>query len=317
MRCAGLLVACLSLLAAPAQALEPRDLAGWWIAVDPLFPRLVESGEVVSMEELLVVDAEGSAESRLMRFAEPDATECTERKFCSNAPVAARARLGVSGQTLTVAERDETDSALDGRPAIDRAIRKLVVTATPSWAASLDADGRLLVLRSNLAATTRTLVKVDPMRLRRLRAGLMMLELSAAQHWRCLLANATAGDPAFAVIRTGQHAAPDFLDDFLKAASYGSALADAAVIPVADDPDPVQRQRAAVRLDPIMTETFPDIRLPASTAEREALRTRFEAFRARTRGEGAAVPFPISDAEFAAFVRARAGDAETRKLFCR
>jgi hypothetical protein len=278
---------------------------------------LVESGEIVSMEELLIVDAEGRAESRLMRFAEPDATECSARKFCSNAPVAARARLGVSGQTLTVTEREETDSALDGRPAIDRAIRKLVVMGTPSWSASLEVGGRLLVLRSNLAATTRMLVKVDPVRLRRLRAGLMMLELSAVQHWRCLLANATAADPAFAVLRTGQHAAPDFLDDFLKAASYGAALADAAVSPVPDDPDPVQRQRAAVRLDPIMTETFPDIRPPANTAEREALRTRFEAFRARTRGEGAAVQFPLGDAEFAAFARARAGDAETRKLFCR
>ena len=316
MRLAGLLV-CLGLLAAPAQALEARDLAGWWIAVDPLLPRLVESGEIVSMEELLIVDAEGRAENRLMRFAEPDATECSERKFCSNAPVAARARVGVSGQNLTVTDLEETDSALDGRPAIDRAIRKLAVTSTPSWAASLDAGGRLLVLRSNLAATMRTLVKVDPARLRRLRAGLMMLELSAVQHWRCLLANATASDPAFVVLRTGQHAAPDFLDDFLRAASYGSALADAAVSPVPDDPDPVQRQRAAVRLDPIMTETFPDIRPPASTAEREAMRTRFDAFRARARGEGTTVQFPVSDAEFAAFSRARAGDPETRKLFCR
>jgi hypothetical protein len=54
-----------------ATAEEARDLAGWWISIDRLFPQMYEAGFVVPMEELLVVDGAGRAESRLMMFPTP------------------------------------------------------------------------------------------------------------------------------------------------------------------------------------------------------------------------------------------------------
>lgn len=188
----------------PATAVEARDLAGWWIAIDRLFPQIYETESIVPMEELLIVDSAGQAENRLMRFGLANAIFCRDKKaFCSDAPVTARARIRVTGEPLAFTASTKPDDLVDDRPEIDFALRLLSVTGTWSWTLSREADGRLLVLRPNILnpsrlianIPTRTFAKIDPTRLRRLRSLLRARELSATKHWRCFLANATANDP--------------------------------------------------------------------------------------------------------------------------
>ena len=194
----------------PAIAVEARDLAGWWIAIDRLFPEAYETQGIVPMEELLIVGSDGRVENRFMMFWGPDADLCHNKKVhCSDAPISARARIVVAGDQLTFTESVKSDNLIDDRPELDLALRLLTVTSTRSWTLSREVDGRLLVLRPNLMnpsrlianIPTRTFAKIDPDRLRRLRSLLHARELSATKHWRCFLANATADDPAFASLR--------------------------------------------------------------------------------------------------------------------
>src|SRR5262245_7614395 len=109
----------------------------------------------------------------------------------------ARARLTIDGDKLSFAERM---AAGDGAPS---ELAASALTATPSWTATLSAGNSLLTLRAG--DVTRVLAKVDPTRLKQLRAGMMTSALPAEKHWRCFLANATASDAAFAPLRKGQH----------------------------------------------------------------------------------------------------------------
>jgi hypothetical protein len=76
-----------------AMAAEARDLAGWWIAIDRLFPQIYETETIVPMEELLIVDHAGQAENRLMMFGEANTLFCRDKKVCSDAPVTARGSI--------------------------------------------------------------------------------------------------------------------------------------------------------------------------------------------------------------------------------
>src|SRR5215510_1460383 len=84
-----------------AEAAQTRDLAGWWISIDQLFPMLYESGGVVAMEELLVIADDGRAENRFMTFFSANPETCRDTKEqCSDAPVVARGRITVTGDQL-------------------------------------------------------------------------------------------------------------------------------------------------------------------------------------------------------------------------
>ena len=50
--------------------------------------------------------------------------------------------------------------------------------------------------------------------------GLSAAPLSAAKHWRCLLANATADDPGFERLREQPRATPRFIDGAMKVAVF-------------------------------------------------------------------------------------------------
>ena len=296
-----------------------RDLAGWWLAIDPLFPTMWDKAGIRAMEELLIVDAKGRAEDRVMQFFAPEAASCADGKnfFCSDAPVVARARLTISGRHLKVVDH------VDGKAwvffpdsKLEALYHRTVVTGTPSWTMSRSVDGRVLTLQWDYSSLTRVLVKVDPDRLRRLRAGLVVGNVSAFKSWRCYLANATAKDETFAAIHTGDAAAPKFLDRYLKAASYVQTLKHAAARPVPDDSDPKQRKLAGVPLKPLMLEQFPDIQIPKTVAERDALRARVKAFDARMRGKPAKFKFPLTDPDFTALRRGSSTDVEAKRLFC-
>jgi hypothetical protein len=164
----------------------------------------------------------------------------------------------------------------------------------------------VLVLRPNLLNTTsliakiptRRFAKIEPQRLRRLRALLLAREVSAGKHWRCLIANATADDASFAELRNQSQEAPEFLVGAMKVASYRGALFEAVHGLVRDDFDPYRRTLAKVPVERFMTERFADIPVPPSAAEQLALRDRLKQVVLRARDE------------------AVSHDAEAKQLFC-
>ena len=317
----------------PVIAVEARDLIGWWIAIDRLFPQFYETEGIVPMEELLIVGSDGRVENRFMMFFGPDADLCHGKKVhCSDAPISARARIAVAGDQLTFTESVKSDNLIDDRPEMDFVLRFLTVTSTRSWTLSREVDGRLLVLRPNLLNTsrlianipTRTFAKIDPDRLRRLRAlphatDFFSASFSVTKHWRCFLANATANDPAFASLRDRPRAVPAFLDDAAKAASYFVPLDEARHAWVRGEQTATGlRNPADVPVERFLIAQFPDISMPSTEAEKEPLRKRMLDMILRLRGEtvGTGV-HPLTDRELTALARASGDDPEAKRLFCR
>lgn len=313
-----------------ARALDTSDLSGWWIAIDRALPTLWERGDIVAMEELLIISPDGRAENRGMGFYGPD---CAPGDACTDAPLIATARLTLRGDLLAVSDRKESRGRINNEKA-DPAIRRIAVTGTPAWTATLDKN--FLILRAATGNVTRALARIEPNRLRRLRAGLMLTERSAARHWRCFLANATANDPAFAALSADSRSAPSFLDDYLRVASYHATLATLGSMPTPDHPDAQQRALARSKAEIMLIETFPDIRAPTGHAEAQQLRAGAvllggrvrglppaEATAAATAATRATPPgVAVTDAELAAYARVRRGavsgssDGETKRLFC-
>jgi hypothetical protein len=316
--------ACLA--ARPAVAADARDLAGWWIAVDRVFPRLYEEvGLILPMDELLVIDTQARVENRFMMFFGPYAEECRDRKtMCSDAPATAYSRITVADNQLTFSDSVKPDHRIESAAQLDSALRALAVTSTASWTLSREANGQLLVLHPKLSSAsppvaniaTRMFARIEPDRLRRLRALFLAREISAVKHWRCFLANATSSDPAFAPLRNQPRIAPKYLDEAAKVASYYQALAE-AFRAIADERDPERRKLAGVPVETVLTEQFADLRKPATLAERIALEQRFETLVLRVAGQLTASPgLPLTDGEIEAFIRATGKDPEAMRLFC-
>jgi hypothetical protein len=319
-----ILLAALQVAAAvPAAAQTPADLAGWWLAIDDTLPGLSgKTGE--ALEELVVVTPDGVAEDRLVRFRHPSVPDCAKAKPCSDAPVVRRARLGLAGGTLTLSEPAESPPV-----GLAPALSAAVLTGTPSWTVALASSNRLMTLRAG--DITRILVKVDANRFQRLRAGLMTARLPAEKHWRCYLANATVGDAAFAPLRKGKHAAPKYLADYLRIASYRQSLAAMAARPTADDPDPARRALAGVAVEALLVERFKDVDVPRTAADARRYRAQGLFIDRRATGAspqeaniiamavngGQAVTVAATGAEFAALVRVTTGDADAKRLLCR
>jgi hypothetical protein len=314
-------------LAAPASAATLRDLAGWWIAIDETFPKLWQRGGAEAVEEVLVVNADGRVENRVMNFWSGSPQACAETKVCADLPTAATARLALKGDKLTVASRRDAPGRLD--PKGDAAIRKLAVTATPAWTVAL--KGRQLALTA--PGASRTFARVEPGQLRRLRAGMRVSGHAAEKHWRCFLANATTRDAAFAPVRSAKAAAPGFLDAYLRAASYLAALNSMIRRPTPDDVE--GRKLIGFDTEEILVEDFPDVRIPVAIADKRDIQLKITYLERRVRGDSAAaastsaseavfalaggptVKTALSEAEIAALARVVKDDAEAKKLFCR
>jgi len=118
-----------------ARALETRDLAGWWIAIDEIFPTLWRRGDIVAMEELLVISPDGRAANRLMTLNPPNPVKCVDASYCSDAPLVVTARLTLKGDLLTVREWKPTTVRIAGDKA-GPLLRRIAVTATPVWTAT-------------------------------------------------------------------------------------------------------------------------------------------------------------------------------------
>jgi len=166
--------------------------------------------------------------------------------------------------------------------------------------------------------------------LRRLRAGLMTAGLPAQTHWRCFLANATAGDAAFAPLRTGRHAVPAFLNDYLRLASYRSSLGAMGALATADDPNADRRKLASLTVETLMVERFKDVDTPRAAADARRYRAQAAFIDQRAKGVspqeanvvasalngGPPVTVAATGAEFSALMRVATRDAEAKRLFC-
>ena len=166
--------------------------------------------------------------------------------------------------------------------------------------------------------------------MRRLRAGLLTASLPADKHWRCFLANATATDVAFAPLRKGKHAAPAFLGDYLRIASYRASLAAMGALPTTDDPDADRRKFAGLSFEIMMAEQFKDIDMPRTAADARRYRAQVVFIDQRARGTspqqtnvvatgvngGTPVTVAATAAEYSALGRVAARDPEAKRLFC-
>ena len=113
----ALLAAAAILLAAgqakTAQAVEMRDIAGWWLAIDDTFPKHWKTGAMTPMEEVLQINPDGRVTDRVMNFWAGSHRACLENKVCSDVPQVATARVRVSGDKLSFSNVVASNARLD------------------------------------------------------------------------------------------------------------------------------------------------------------------------------------------------------------
>lgn len=226
--------ACLSSSASTAHA-QSNPLQGTWIAIDDGFPRLVGEGHLVPTEEILHVDADGLAESRLMMTSGLDTHYmCMAGWGCSDMTPVRRAQARLSGADLVftnIAQPPEAAAITHNAQA--RAAELTLIAASPRWALKLSPDLRQASFEADGA--TRYFARIDPERLNKLRAGLSPLPIPYGVHWRCFLSNATAHDPAFDAMGGPRKAPGPWFEDYLTAALQLHRLSILVSTPVRDD----------------------------------------------------------------------------------
>jgi len=328
-RLAAAAIAAPVVLATPTvEALIPRDLAGWWIAIDDVFPNAWQRRAIGAMEEVVIIGGDGRVEDRVMNFRAGSPQVCAKTKVCSDLPLIAVSLARRRGNRFRFVNRYASRARLDaGRS--NMLIRRIAVTANAHW--TIQAGDGQFTLRSG--KISRTFARIDPDRLRRLRAGLRASMLAPTKHWRCFLANATAREAAFAPLRKQRKdivAPPDFLAGYLRVASYLATLDSRLAIPTADDPDAKTRDLIGFNTEELMIEHFGDVRVPASMADKTLLRARREYLEHRGKGESpyaanvalaydtddVAKNFPLREADIAGFAKALSNDPAAKTLFC-
>ena len=321
-------------LPATAQSSLAAQLPGWWISIDEVGHKpLWDRGVIVPMEELLIIDERLNFENRMMGFFRGDPESCSMGGPCSDAPLIATGRLALavaSPGMLSIEDHRATTATLDHKD-VDRFIRERAVSTTRSWRFSLTSDGAdlLLFLRRQPDDEPRAFVKVEPDRLRRLRAGFRMTELSAFKHWRCWITGATEANSKTPPFRPAAQLSR-LIADYIRIASYQQTAEAQSLRPMPDHPDPARRKQVDVKVEELMSERFDALPQPATW---EA--TRRPGFIATyiglaSRGQTAAAakatlqaydpqfnpPDDISPGEIAAATLANSDTPESKKLFC-
>src|SRR5262245_41360826 len=252
---------------APAKALETSDLVGWWIALDDTLPKLWKQGAIKAQDEIVQINADGTVSNRVMNFWAGGAQACLEGKVCSDLPALSTANIAVNSNRVSFSNVAPTAVRADS-VAGNLLIRQEAVTAIGEWTATL--DGQRLTLRATGQPKVRTLVRIDPDRLRRLHAGMRASNWSAEDHWRCFLGNATAGDGAFAALRAGRSArAPEFLERYLKLASYMATLRSLVALPGEGIDEATRAALAATPPEELMPMSFDGLSRTPSAEERQ------------------------------------------------
>jgi hypothetical protein len=317
-------------LSASAQSPGTSQLAGWWISIDETgLKPLWERGVIVPMEELLIVDDQGRFENRMMGFWSIDREYCSTGGVCSDAPLVATGRFSLSAGALDVQDFRATDTRIDSART-DPDIRVRAISSTRSWPVSrFDATEGTLALRKGTGHETRIFFKVEPDRLRRLRAGLMVAGLTATRHWRCFIAAATSAAFPTPGFRSAAPL-PPLIRDYIKVASYLQTSVEQGMRPMPDDADPAQRKLAAIATEELMAERFDALPLPKTLQERRASMAAMKYLTSIAGGQPPDVAkaaierdFPNLDAlrqfsanELAALALLQSDSSEAKRIFC-
>lgn len=330
---------------ASAQSSATPHLAGWWIALDNVaFPPLWRDGTIVAMEELLIIESDGRFENRMMGFYGVDPAYCAREKLCSDAPLVATGRLALSGPAPATGKEKSLGSGnklllsdisiaanrIDS-PRGDPIIRARSVSATSAWMVEgrVDVDDGVLLLRKEADEKPRAFVKIAPETLRRLRAGIVVSDLSALQHWRCYLASATGGDLRSMPLGHDKPMLPA-IRDYIAAARYYLTALTYANRPTADDPDPAQRQLAGVALEDLMAGSLEKLPQPRTVQERREVKAVARYLAVVIKGEqpeaakammarefpGIALRHDLTEPEITALTTYLRGGADRNRLFC-
>lgn len=286
---------------------EPHSLAGWWLSVDNYWPRLRHEAGAAVFEELLIVGDDGTVENRAVFFQLPGEEACSSDSTlpCSDAPLIATARLLLDNGVLGFEERRDGNAPLFGGDAeLDQRLRDMAVTGMTSWSVTTQALDGELALTSPDGRMARHLVRVSPDLLRRLRAGILVASISAADHWRCYVDRVLGR-----VNASGEGMSDQLVEDYLSVASYALSLLAASRSPPheLDAAIPTGGSR-----DWMMIEDFDDVRTPRSDAERAELDARLAEL--MDAGEQGVAGF--SAVELTGFATILSHGKEARHLFC-
>jgi hypothetical protein len=323
----------MGLASAPALAdtIAPGDLVGWWLSIDDVQPQVAPAIKRLPAEELLVVDASGRAYTRMMVFYGADPRPCSSHHACSDAPLLQHTTVAADGDLLTFQPVVQDDEVPDFYFSID-GLRSIAATSTPAWLARLSGGGKLLFLEQPNGSGARAFARVDPGRLGRIRAAYPILfgVDSKSAKWRCFLAHATAGDPAFLPLYHGERTPPPWFPDFVKAASYFEAVSTAAMKPPPGATERPYKQWSEAPLTPILIERFPDTDFPKTEAESNTLRLKALYLQARLDGmddaaarsslageaKGETITLSISEEEAATLAKAKTDPQMRETLAC-
>jgi hypothetical protein len=321
--CFAAFVVLLALAGRPAAAVEARDLVGWWMSIDATYFPMQIAGFTVPSEEVLIVKEDGRIENRFMMFYDPQEDDCRSNGNCRDMPLGAHGRAVLTGDSLSFADKVDTSEVLQS-PNTDQIVRLLLVMAKPQWRVILD-NGSLRLIAPGGA--TRVFARVTPEKLIRLRAGFLMAEVSATQHWRCFLANGVAGDPAFAPMHHGKAAAARDLPALMLVASYEQTLRHVMSRFHAKEQAPAGDP---VAMEHLLIEAFPGAAAPTSAEEAAPLQAAFLYLRLRLKGlphdeaeqaakerlGGKSPSLAVEAATIEAALRLLADEAERKRLWC-
>ncbi|WP_249694361.1 hypothetical protein [Stappia sp. WLB 29] len=256
-------------------------------------------------EELLIVHDDGTVENRAVFFQPPGEEACLfdSAQPCSDAPLIATARLRLENGILDFEERRDGNASLFGGNAeLDRRLRSDAITGLESWIVIAQGNGGELALISSDGRMARHLVRISPDLLRRLRAGILVANISAADYWRCYVDRILGRADVI-----GGGMSDQLIEDYLHVASYALSLLAAS-----------RSWEAAASSDGawdrMMIEAFDDVRAPRSDAERAELDARLAAL-ASSDGAFSANP-PFTATERANFSTILSQGEEARRLFC-
>jgi hypothetical protein len=321
-------------LVAPARAetITPAQLAGWWLSIDSTLPDLWAGGHAFPVEELLVLDANGKAETRYLSFVPPSAEGCSFSHKCSDAPLTLTTAYTIAGDLITFAPPSPTPAKERETHVRSSGLDSTATTSTPVWHATFSGVGKVLIFdQVDNSAPRRVFAHVDRARLGRLRAGFFPTQASVVGFWRCYLAHATVGDPAFLPIFHGEAPPPAWFEAYLDAASYALSLEVAASRPPPDYPNPKVAETAKAPLEPLLTATFPDTGFAQVMDVWHGLDLRWRYLRARVLdglddehaqaavakdAKGVTVTLPLSEVDIDRLAGAKTNPEMTAMLTC-
>jgi hypothetical protein len=290
---------------------------------------------IARTQELLIVTPEGRATSALLSGMTAF-DNCFVLGRCeSPVPVVsgtigrAPGRLGVGNRIDHPIGRFADDERVDRE--IVAAVRARMALAREMRPIEVTQGGRQLVLTAHQdGASRRVLARIEPARLKALWSIFRVSDQPTNPGWRCLLAHATADEPAFAALRRGNERVPAGLEAAGRAAGVLSRINDLMRMPVPDERDDTYLAMADRPFEHGMSEPLPGLDRPRDEAERTRLEDRHAILMlwltgAIQRAEAetlvralgpAAAPLSITEDEMDALRRLVLPGAEASRVFC-